>query len=292
MNRATTCAALGLSLAACAQLLDIPDDPEVVGRWRCLSEPQPIPVPLATTAQVQVQACNFVENCTTKVAGLRARLCWQPDVYCTNPVAEGIVDVEGLLTFSVPTPLQGFEGYLEVIPETALCTDPVFRDFGPLLCGLAPGCNPETPDDRCRVPVYARALLFFNPPIFNDTPQPTRLPLIPAAAIPTLLQAAGAELDPTTGNLFITALDCDGQPAAGVTYSIRQNPERVTQLYVHEGLPNTDDLETDDSGIGGFFGVPAGFANVTGFNEDRVVVGETGVYAAPFTMTYTAIRPF
>lgn len=293
MRATTSCAllGLGLELAGCAQVLDIPDDPEVVGRWRCLSDPLPPPVPLATTADVQVQACDFMDNCTSKVGGLSARLCRQPDVYCTNPVAEGIVDVDGLMTFSVPTPLIGFNGYLEVTPSTALCTDPVFGEFGPNLCGLAPDCHPEAPDEHCQVPIYARALFFFNPPIFNDTPQPMQLPLLRAADIPIMLQAAGADLDPTTGNLFITALDCDGQRAAGVTYSMQQNPDRVTQLYVHGGLPNKEDLETDDSGVGGFLGVPAGYVNVTGYNEDRAVVGETAVHAAPFTMTYTAIMP-
>jgi hypothetical protein len=292
MRTTTSFALLALGLAGCAQVLDIPDDPEVVGRWRCLSEPLPRPVPLATTAEVRVQACDFMDNCTTKVEGLTARVCPQRDVYCTNPIAEGIVDVDGLLTFSVPSPLIGFNGYLEVTPSTAMCTDPVFRDFGPMLCGLAPNCNPEAPDDNCRVPIYARALFFFNPPIFNDVERPLQLPLIPAAEIPTMLQATGAELNPTTGNLFITALDCDGTPAPGVTYSLTQNPGQVTQLYVHGGLPNKDDLETDESGVGGFFGVPAGFATVTGYNDDRDRVGETSVHAAPFTMTYTAIMPF
>jgi hypothetical protein len=293
MRKTTSCALLGLGLwpLGCAQVLDIPEDPEVVGRWRCLSEPLPEPVPLATTAEVQVQACDFMDGCTGEVSGMSARLCRQADVYCTNPVAEDIVDVDGLMTFSVPTPLIGFNGYLEVTPSTALCTDPVFGDFGPLLCGLARDCNLEAPDDNCQVPIYARALLFFNPPIFNDTPQPLQLPLLRATDIPIMLQAAGTQLDPTTGNLFITALDCDGQRAAGVTYSMQQNPSSVTQLYVHEGLPNKDDLETDDSGVGGFLGVPVGYVNVTGYNEDRDVVGETAVHAAPFTMTYTAIMP-
>ena len=90
----------------------------------------------------------------------------------------------------------------------------------------------------------------------------------------------------------MTALDCDGQRAAGVTYTLKDNPSSVTQLYVHGGQPNKNDLETDASGIGGFLGVPAGFANVTGYNQDQDVVGESGVTAAPFAMTYTAITPF
>jgi hypothetical protein len=121
---------------------------------------------------------------------------------------------------------------------------------------------------------------------------PLQLPLIPSADIPAMLGAAGAELDPTTGNLFITALDCDGVPAPGVTYGIAEHQESVTQLYMHGGLPNKTDLVTDESGVGGFLGVPGGFANVTAYNDDLEVVGKIGVQTAPFTMTYTAIAPF
>lgn len=292
MNTTRPHVLLAISLTGCAQLLDIPDDPEVVGRWRCLSDPLPEPVALRSSARVSVQACNFMEQCASRVEGLTARLCLQLDAFCTNPIAQGIRDVEGLMTFTVPTPPVGFNGYLEVTSSTELCTDPMFGDFGPTMCQMAPNCNPEAPDDNCQVPVFARSLLFFNPRIFNDVAEPLMLPLIPAAAIPAMLQAAGAQLDPTKGNLFVTALDCDGRPASGVTYSLKDNADSVTQLYVHEGQPNRSDLVTDESGIGGFLGVPAGFANVVGYNEERQVVGESGVTAAQFTMTYTSIAPF
>ncbi|HTV18944.1 MAG TPA: hypothetical protein VMG12_09745 [Polyangiaceae bacterium] len=287
---------LGLGLAGCAEVLDIPDDPQVVGPWRCLSEPLQEPVPSATTAEVKVQACDFTNQCSTSVRGLTARLCRQLDPNCNNPVQQGITDSNGLLTFTVPTPLVGFSGYLDVMSSTANCMDPQFGEFGPMMCGMAmqQGCrNPEDPEDlNCQVPLYARALLFFNPPIFNKVEEPMQLPLIPAAGMPAMLEAAGAQLDPSKGNLFVTALDCDGQRAAGVTYTLKDNPTSVTQLYVHGGQPNKNDLETDASGVGGFLGVPAGFANVTGYNQDQDVVGESGVTAAPFAMTYTAITPF
>ncbi len=293
--RATAMAPLLLALAGCAEVLDIPEDPALVGRWRCLAEDAPTPPPPASTAQVQVRACNFIDNCTTPVTGLSARLCAQRNVGCTNPLEEGIFDEngDGVLTFEVPTSSpSGFNGYLEVTSATALCTDAQFGSFGPMLCGLSPGCDPAAPDERCRAPVFARAMLFFNPPIYQDVSAPISLPLIPSAEIPAMLTAAGAQLDPSTGNLFITALDCDGVPAPGVTYGIAEHQDSVTQLYMHGGLPNKTDLVTDESGVGGFLGVPGGFANVTGYNENLDVVGVIGVQTAPFTMTYTAIAPF
>lgn len=285
-------APLGLTLAGCAQVLDIPDDPTVVGPWRCLDEPAQSSVPLANMASVQVQACNFVDNCTTAVSDLTARLCLQRDVGCTNPLAEGIRDVDGLLSFAVPTLQPGFNGYLEVTSATDYCTSAVFGELGPSLCAQLPDCDPTAPDVHCLLPIFARAMLFFNPPIFNDLTQRLQLPLIPAVAIPAMLEAAGTALDPSTGNLFITALDCDGNPAPGVTYSISEHQDRVTQLYVHNGLPNKADLETDSSGVGGFLGVPGGaFVTITGFNQNLDAIGEISVQTAPFTMTYSALTP-
>jgi hypothetical protein len=292
--RAASCLLILLAFAGCAEVLDIPEDPALVGRWRCLGAGAPAPVPLATNAVVQVQACDFIDNCATPVTGLTARLCAQRNVGCTNPLKEDIFDTngDGLLTFDVPTMPKGFNGYLEVTSTTALCTGDAFGDFGPMLCGLLPGCDPAAPDQRCQAPVYARAMLFFNPPISQEVSAPLQLPLIPTVEIPAMLGAAGAQLNPGTGNLFITALDCDGVPASGVTYGMAEHQESVTQLYMHGGLPNKTDLVTDESGVGGFLGVPGGFAYVTAYNENLEVVGETSVQTAPFTMTYTAIAPF
>jgi hypothetical protein len=139
------------------------------------------------------------------------------------------------------------------------------------------------------MPIYARSMLFFNPPINRDSPAPQRLPLIPAAAIPELVTAAGAMLDPSTGNLFVTALDCEGRPAAGVRYSIDAY-QGVTQLYVHDGVVSDTFLE-NQTGVGGFLGVPIGVAEVSGFIGQSQVVGSVGVRTAPFTMTYTVLVP-
>jgi hypothetical protein len=281
-----------LIAAGCAEVLDIPDAPELVeqGAWSCLAEPMIRPAPLEPSALVRVQACDFVSpECATPVTGLSARVCEKFDTFCTNPIVTDLLDEVGLLEFEVPTPPGGFDGYLEVTSATELCTSAAFGSRGPELCELSPGCNPELPDDNCRMPLFARSMLFFNPPIHQDSPAPQRLPLIPAAAIPELVTAAGATLDPSTGNLFVTALDCDGRPATGVNYSI-DVLQGVTQLYVHDGVVSDTNLE-NQSGVGGFLGVPIGFAEVSGFIGMSQVVGSVGVQTAPFTMTYTVLVP-
>jgi hypothetical protein len=279
-------------VTGCAEVLDIPDDPALIARgpWSCLSEPMDRPAPPAPSAIVRVQACDFVSPaCATPVTGLSARVCDKLDAFCAAPIVADLVDDIGLLEFEVPTPPGGFDGYLEVTSASELCTSAAFGPTGPLLCAVSPACNPEAPDDNCRVPIYARSLLFFNPPVTIDSFEPQLLPLIPAAAIPDLVSAAGATLDPSMGNLFVTALDCEGHPAAGVRYSL--DAPQGTPLYVHDGMVSDTTLETDGTGVGGFLGVPSGITHVSGVVGESQVVGSVGVRSAPFTMTYTVLVP-
>lgn len=284
------------ALAGCADVLDIPDDPELVatGPWTCLEQPQPAPPPASSSALVQVAACDFEsEDCQTPVTGLRARLCASNvDVDCAEPIAVDIVDRDGLLSFSVPTRGRGFHGYLEVQSATELCTNPSLDDQGPVLCGLLPECDPQAPSAACEVPLYARALLFFNPPIVGDTSRPISLPLLPSAALPTLSAAAHASsLDRATGNLFVTALDCQGERAAGVTIRIDRDQDSARPLHVTGGDAPDATSRTDRTGMGGFIGVPPGIVGVEGSNDEQVPIGAVSAFTQPLTMSYGFLSP-
>lgn len=310
MHHALVPAALLIPLAAsgCAGLLDIPDDPELVdsdlaaaqGPWYCVDSPeqaQEREAPTDGMATVRVQACNFISsNCSQSVQNVTATLCNKRDITCANPIATGIKGEDGLLTFEVPTGGRlgdGFEGYLSVQSPAASCADEkVFGAAGPALCALLPGCDEGAPDEACLLPEFAPALLFFNPPIVADQEQAVPLPLVPVASFGPILDAVGASsFDPSTGSLFITALDCDGLPAAGVRYTLDKNQGAVSELYVDNGNISSGASATDGSGLGGFVGVPAGFMTVTGLANGDDVVGEIGVYVAPFSVTYSTLIP-
>jgi hypothetical protein len=287
-----------LTPVACSQVLDIPSDPKLAatGPWRCLSQPSAAASAGAASAQatVRVQACNFITDCTTTASGLTARLCDKRDVGCNNPRLSGITDTNGELTFQVPTAGGGFDGYLLVTSQVASCTDA--QAFGAVagknLCDLvAPMCDITAPDARCYLPVYAPAMLFFNPAIVADVETPLPLQLFPTSGLPTVIGAAGIQVDPTAGNLFIQALDCDGKPASGVTYQIAQYESQVSPLYVDNGIVSESVTHTDSTGVGGFVRVPPGFVSVTGFNSDSVAIGAIGVQAAPSVLTYSALLP-
>ncbi len=306
-----TSARLGLtivalaSLPACAEVLDVPDEPRLVGPWSCLSatespvasEPQPIAVERAT-AQVHIQACNFVStNCGEHVTGLSAALCSKKDVNCNNPLVSGVHDVDGMLTIEVPTDnATGFDGFVSIAMPTAKCTDE--KTFGPTarsLCSIASHCDPSSSATDCDVPIFAPALLFFNPPLKAEPPAPVPLPLVPTAAVQPLIEAAGGTFDPMTGYLFMGATDCAGQPASGVHYALSRDEGISTDLYLDDGVISNTSNVTDASGLGGFLGVPPGFisvsASVLSPQRETTTIGEVGVQVARFTITYATLTP-
>lgn len=282
--------------AGCSQILDIPSDPQLVptGPWRCLTQPAAAQqTATAAQAQVVVQACDFISTCTTTVTGLTAQLCDKRDVGCLNPRLAGLTDDNGAFHFQVPTAGGGFDGYLLVTAPLASCTDPTaFGNIaGPSLCAVLPACDMSAPDEKCFLPTYAPALLFFNPPVVRDVTTPVPLQLFPTTGLPSVIQAAGIQLEPTAGNLFIQALDCDGHPAPGVSYTLQQNPGQASPLYVNHGVVSGAFTRTDATGIGGFVDVAPGFVSVVGTNADAVAVGQIGVQAVPSMLTYSVLLP-
>jgi hypothetical protein len=287
---------LGVGLGGCAQILDIPDEPrfEETGPWRCVGESSEGSVAPRETASVSFKVCDFISGCTKSVSGVTAKVCDKLDVLCINPRSAPITDVNGILTVEVPTP-QGrpFDGYIDVMPPVALCTDQMA--FGPAagaICALARGCNAASPTiPECLVPIYSPVLWFFNPPVVMDLQDPILLQLYPANQLPTLIEAAGAEIDPTMASVFLTAWDCDGNPAAGVKLNVPEHDDVVQPLYYNTGVIRAGLDETDSSGIGGFIKVPPGFVNVAGVNEDGTQVGIVGVQARLPYVTYTVLVP-
>ncbi|HWA75320.1 MAG TPA: hypothetical protein VG937_23445 [Polyangiaceae bacterium] len=282
--------------AGCAEVLDVPSDPRVVktGPWRCVnSAPRALTAP-ASDAEVRVRTCDFITDCTTDVTGLTAKLCDKRDVGCNQPRQSGITDANGEFKFRVPTAGGGFDGYLRVDSPLAFCTDT--QAFGAVagatLCGLtSPLCDLARPDERCYVTLFAPAMLFFNPPIVRDVEQPLPLQMFPSSGLPAVIAAAGIQIDPAGGSLFLQALDCDGVPASGVSFEVTQHRDVVQPLYVDNGVVSSTAPQTDATGVGGFVGVPPGFATVVAHNSDGVEIGQIGLQAAASILTYGTLAP-
>lgn len=301
MHRAATRCGLAIALgqAGCAAIVEFPDDPQLVVTaalsaqpgWSCLAEPAQPLLPSAPSARVNVMACDALRNCSGPVTGLTARVCTKIDVDCNTPLLEGLHDTDGFFDFEVPMGLMGFDGYLEISSGTAPCTSPVFGEAGPLVCGLAPQCDPSAPDASCDVPVYLRYLHFFNPPITADATEPTFVTLVPTAGLLNILQATGGEFDPSGGVVIVTARDCDGVPAAGITYELVDADQPATAMYMDNGVLSSARSATDLSGIGGFVGVPRGYKNIDAYAATGEHIGRVGVQVAPGSLTNITLLP-
>ncbi len=291
-----------LSLVGCSEVLDIPDDPKLSrrGPWWCLDNPPQAAAPRGDSAIVRIQACNFVStNCSEPITGITAKLCDKKDVSCTNPIQPQVIDNEGALLFDVPTGGAlgvGFDGYLKITPPAAMCNDQgVFGPAAGLLCAFAAGCDQTIPnDERCLFPLFAPSSLYFNPPVKNDIDEAMPLPLIPTKDVVALIQVTGAAFDPTAGMVFVTALDCNGDPAAGVTFAVAKDQDRVTALYEENGLITSTGTQTDVTGLGGFINVPPGFVSVEGYigsDENRRLIAAFGVQVTTFNISYSTLVP-
>jgi len=284
-------------LPGCADILDLPRTDALslspTGPWRCLSEPPDAVAPAASSATVRFQVCDFISNCTVPVTGLQARLCDKLDIGCNNPRVTGIHDTNGFIEVEVPMSEGGFDGYLQVLPAVAPCFDT--QVFGAaaqgLLCQLAPTCDLAAPTEVCNVPVYSPAMWFFNPPVVADHEQPIALELYPTAALPLILDAAGGELVPGTGSVFMTVVDCDGQPAPGVHLEIAEYEDVAAPLYFDSGVISNTASQTDSAGIGGFIRIPPGFVEITGVDSDGVPVSKVGLQASAGFVTLTTLPP-
>lgn len=292
-----TLLALALGEIGCAAIVDFPEDPQLVTQtalssepgWGCLAEPTQPAAPSAAMARVRVMACDALRNCSGPVTGLTARLCTKIDVDCTTPLFEDLADTGGFFDFDVPTGFMGFDGYLEVSSHAEPCTSPAFGEAGPLVCGFAPQCNPAAPDASCDVPVYLRFLHFFNPPITADATEPTPITLVPTSGLLNILRTTGGNFDPTGGVVIVTARDCDGTPAAGITYALSDAP--ATVMYMDNGILSDARDATDASGIGGFVGVPRGYTNIDAYAASGERIGRVGVQVAPGSITNITLVP-
>jgi hypothetical protein len=279
--------------AACAEVVSFPEDPRLVesGPWRCVGAQAPPDPGAQSTATVRMRVCDAFGECAAPPGGLSAELCAKVDVGCTRPLDIEIREVDGLLEFDVPIGNDGFDGYLAVSSPSEPCTSASFGEASAALCAASRGCDPEQPDDRCLVPVYVRALWFFNPPIIADTAEPLRLSLLSSAAQPSLAIASGGSFDPTTGSVVVTGFDCDGGRAPGVSYDMRQHADAVSQWYMANGILTASVSETDATGMGGFVGVPPGFADVEAYNADNERIGAVGVQVSAGTISYASLVP-
>lgn len=248
--------------------------------------------PLRDRAVVRVHACNWLNQCAEPISGLTAELCAKLDPNCKEPI-DRPMELNGDFVFEVPTGGTrglGFEGFLKITTPRAFCGDKViFGSSVEQACGLVSGCTSATMTERCKIPVYPDALVFFNPPVKSDVLNAVTVPMIPMAITFSILAAADTQTaDPSAGFVFATVLDCTGTPTSGATVELMPKPPgALSTLYLSNGLPNAAATMTDASGLGGVRGVSAGYHSVIARRGNEV--GTVGIQVWPQAFTYVNI---
>ena len=188
------------------------------------------------------------------LSGVTAQLCYRADAECSTPASDEVVsNNKGIASFRVPA---GFDGY-----------------------ALLNGEN------------IAPALYFLNPPIASDTETPS-IPLASREVVDVLLQREGGMLGADRGIVVVTSQDCQGAPAAGVSYSASNADKDTRTFYAVNNLPSTSLTSTDMSGYGGLINVPAGIVAIEGtLLETGESLGKVGVLVRSDALTYTRMVP-
>jgi hypothetical protein len=73
----------------------------------------------------------------------------------------------------------------------------------------------------------------------------------------------GLTIDPTEGEITVTAIDCANRPATNVTFEVEASGQDVRVYYTHNALPSTTATATDVHGTALVANVPTGPVSVT-----------------------------
>jgi len=219
--------------------------------WSCLdSEPEPATAPTPSAASV-IYSLALVDLATTApVTDATVRACGLTDITCAAPASNVITpDDQGWI--SVPL-ASNFRGYLEITSPRMV----------PLIVPL--------PDGPLRT--------------MRDYP----MVLISPESYIALVTALQIQADPTSGGVAARAFDCQGNTAAGVTFS--SNTSGVA-WYFENGLPNRTRQQTDKDGLGGFAGTSPGVALLGASLLDGTPVSSRSVFIRGGWITAAYLRP-
>ncbi len=225
------------------------------GPWGCVGR---VTWPLDTTGAKRFIRNRIVDVSEKPVAGVSFVGCGKLDPECSKPITEPVLsDADGVFTINLP---RGFDGFLKATPAA------------PLMPAIIVG--PPLYDDLDTVAVSGEPLH-----------------AVAKSDIDALLALVGSTIDESAGHLFVQSLDCEQKLASGVTLGISLKGPNTKNYYYAGGLPNTDALTTDGSGLGGFVNVPPGNVVVTGRNTLGQLFATRQVILRAGTVTYLTNTP-
>jgi hypothetical protein len=279
--------------------------------WGCLADPPPRPAEdrSKTVTYRQRFLVYSLADCEHNgpVPGAELKLCSQRDVTCGAPVETAYTDCDGYVTFKGA--YQGFEGYAIVTPPRKATVDggtgpfpertvQCFRERAAKesaegrsgdRCAIRMDSNGDpivpVPDD-----LVPGVVAIIPPPAANADPnlvisERVAPHLMSSGTLRLLLGMVSRPFDATAGHLGGLTVDCQGNPAPGVSIAVTGGIGPNTQLYYtdSQALPNVNQGETAERGETGYLNVDVGTGgfNVVSVTATRKATGERiGVYAA------------
>lgn len=239
---------------------------ELSGPFRCVGH---VTWPAATSEPL-IDHEVFVQGISGKgVAGLTVKSCGAVDVDCASPISTVQTDATGAASIPIT---KGFAGYLHLGPPPAS-----FPALSPTIYAYVfpPGAAPGVTSHVC--PTCAPEV---------------STPVVSTLEIGALASFLGISLDTSRGMLFLTALDCDNRPHAGIQVSLEQADGKVKRFYLQDGLPNAKLTETSVTGSAGFGNVPAGVVSVTlRLGKTGTLIGRRTVLVRAGTLTIMHVPP-
>ncbi len=239
--------------------------------WGCLGNVVAPPVK-KPKVQVKVPLVELVSK--QPVTDVKVHVCAKIDVNCTTPLLGPIApDLKGIVNVTLDA---GFDGYVLIEPN--------------LPDG---GCQVEAGQDAapCYLPLIMPSLVFFNPPLVDDTTYITVIMLSRDTLI-TLAKANGDAIDPSLGAVFMEATDCSFHAGKDVAISIDATTSSTRGFYFVGSIPSLTAGATDSTGYAGFINTPTGARTVTGvLKTNQKFMGKTSVFARAGYISYTDLAP-
>jgi hypothetical protein len=243
--------------------------PSIDPRYACLGK-NPAPVPTKKTAAYQVTLTDLLSQ--AGVPNLRVKICPNlTDPSCTTPSSTTTTDAQGVAKLTIDISGGAFDGYVDVVPETA--------DGG------------SPPVDGSDQTVYMPSRIYYTSiPIAADRVDDYQVLRFSALVLFGSLFKAKADF--TTGAAFLIAEDCTVMDSADRVFAVDQKGTSTESFYLKNDQPSTTATMTDPSGIGGYVNLPTGARHFTStLAGSGKVVGELTGYVRPATILLAKIGP-
>lgn len=243
--------------------------PPVDLRYTCLDK-NPAPVATKKTAAYQVTLTDLLSQ--AGVAGLRVKICPNlTDPNCTVPSSTALTDAMGVARLTIDIADGAFDGYVDVVPETADGGSPAVD-----------GTDPK---------VYVPSRIYYTSiPIADDRVDDYQV--MQYSTLQLFASLFKAKADSTLGFAFLIAEDCTLMDSADRVFSVDQKSPDTETFYLKNDQPSTTATVTDESGVGGFVNLPTGARHFTSslVGTGRQV-GEITGYVRPATIMLAKIGP-